>query len=422
MLHNLANKFRSIAPIFLLILGIVIPTNAQISAQERLAVFDQVWSAINERYYDKSFNGIDWEKSRRIYRKKAVKSSSGNKFFAILDEMVSQIRDSHTRVYSPDQVEARRSGGSTSAGFRIEILDELPVVIEVDPRSDAALNGLQNGMIVRSIDGVPFKKAFKAAEKRAGVSSSARSATLRALSLLISGIAGSSSVLEVQNVDGSPKTIRFERSRFKKTPPVESRLLKSGILYVKLRSFEPDVLESFENLIGKADSARGMILDLRSNSGGDGETGLAIAGKFFRDKKLVAEIITRNGKPPVPGIPMKLEIGAGEGAFVGPVAVLIDQRTASTAELVANAFQEHERARVFGEVSCGCVVAVIQPLELSNGGELTISEFGFLTFAGKKLEGQGVIPEVMVPQSIKDIIEGRDRVLEAAEIYLSSRD
>jgi carboxyl-terminal processing protease len=102
-----------------------------------------------------------------------------------------------------------------------------------------------------------------------------------------------------------------------------------------------------------------------------------------------------------------------------PVVVLINEGTASTAELIANAFQEQKRAPIFGVQSCGCVLGILAPRPLIGGGELTVSDFGFITPKNKKLEGSGVLPDRIVPPQIEDLRENRDETLRQAEKYLA---
>jgi carboxyl-terminal processing protease len=119
-------------------------------------------------------------------------------------------------------------------------------------------------------------------------------------------------------------------------------------------------------------------------------------------------------------MPMTLETGeTGKRIFAKPLAVLIDERTASTAELISNALQETGRAKIFGTNSCGCVLAFLDYKPLAGGGDMTLSEFGFITPQNRRLEGTGITPDRIVPLTIKDLQTDRDASLEEAEKYLS---
>ena len=65
------------------------------------------------------------------------------------------------------------------------------------------------------------------------------------------------------------------------------------------------------------------------------------------------------------------------------------------------------------------MLGVLKHRDLKGGGELAVSEIGFVTPAGKKLEGEGVTPDKSVTVTLKDFQSGRDAALEEAEAYLS---
>src|SRR6185369_4082830 len=69
----------------------------------RLIVFDDVWETIQERYYDASLNGINWQAKRTVFRPAAAKANSTQEFYELLRQMIGSLKDAHTRVYAPDE-------------------------------------------------------------------------------------------------------------------------------------------------------------------------------------------------------------------------------------------------------------------------------------------------------------------------------
>ena len=69
----------------------------------RLAVFDEVWETIQQRYYDPALNGIDWQAKRNAFRPVAAKAGSAYELYDVLRQMIGSLKDAHTRVYSPDE-------------------------------------------------------------------------------------------------------------------------------------------------------------------------------------------------------------------------------------------------------------------------------------------------------------------------------
>lgn len=405
--------------IALLIAGAHLRIAAQINDAERIQIFEEVWNLVNEKYYDAAFNGVDWAVVGETYRTR-LKTVSGEKdFYFLLDRMVGELRDSHTRVYSPLQREQQLKQRRTSVGIKIQNIENKSIVVSVEPDSEAARAGVKVGMIVRQINGQPFDKALIKARAEIGASSSKRAVEMRVYSKILSGEPGTILNLELVDRNGKSLSVVLTRQTLVSKPSVEARLLDTGIAYIKFSSFDESLENEINETLKKFKDAPAMILDLRYNNGGDGEMGLRFAGKFFERKITVANLITRTGKPPLPEMPMILQIG-GEGApvYTLPLAVLINEETASTSELITNAMQEQKRAIIFGTASCGCVLGFLDYKKLKGGGFLTISEFGFVTPKNRTLEGKGVTPDQTTPPTLKAITDGRDDTLLQAERFL----
>jgi carboxyl-terminal processing protease len=394
--------------------------SAQTSAGERAAIFEQVWTTINEKYYDASFNGVDWNAVKKKYSVRLKNVSDDKGFYALLDRMAGELRDSHTRVYSPAQRVERKNQKRASVGITIKEIEGFAVISSVTPDSEAARLGIKAGMIVRTVNNQPIKRAIAEARGAVGISSSERATQMRVFSKILTG--APDTVLNLELTDSDGKNLKFTLTRrvVSVKPQLTAQILPSGIAYLKFGGFAEDLEKQIEQSLKDFKDAPALILDLRGNGGGDGEFGLRFAGHFFNDRITVAKIVTRSGKPPVPGMPMLLEAGTkGAQMFSRPLVVLVNEATASTSELVTNALQEQKRAVVFGTNSCGCVLAFLDYKPLAGGGDLTLSEFGFITAKGKKLEGEGVVPDRIVALNLKDIQTGRDTVLKQAEQFLS---
>jgi carboxyl-terminal processing protease len=105
---------------------------------------------------------------------------------------------------------------------------------------------------------------------------------------------------------------------------------------------------------------------------------------------------------------------------VGPLAVLVDGRTASGAELLAAALQEHLGAQLVGSSTCGCVLGIRQYQPLPGGAELAVSEIGFYSAHGRRIEGSGLDPDVVAEPTLEDLRQGLDPALTAAERLLGA--
>ncbi len=120
----------------------------------RLAVFDNVWETIDERYYDPHFGGIDWNAPRMMFRQAAADARGSYELYEVLRRMVASLRDPHTRVYSPEEKFDWWNPRFVSVGLTIREIEGVPTVVQVDPKSDPARAGIRAGDQLESIDGV----------------------------------------------------------------------------------------------------------------------------------------------------------------------------------------------------------------------------------------------------------------------------
>jgi carboxyl-terminal processing protease len=338
--------------------------------------------------------------------------------------MVGELRDAHTRVRSPRQRQERKNLQATSAGVRLYEVEGTPVVFSVTPDSEAARSGVMAGMVVRTVNDQPIAEAVSNARREIGTSSSERATRLLSYSRIIAGEPDTPLKLGLTRADGTAFDVTLTLRTVSAAPQFEERILPSGYAYIKFNRFLPPVGKQIREALIKFKDAPALILDLRSNGGGDGELGGQIAGYFFNDKTAFATLITRTGKPPsallgLIKIPKNFKAGKKGGQLYSkPVVILINEATGSTSELFASALQEHNRAAVIGTQSCGCVLGVLNYKQLKGGGDLSISEIGFVTSKGRTLEGNGVTPDKPIAVTVADIQRQRDAALEEAEIYL----
>lgn len=386
----------------------------------KIEIFEQVWGIINEKYYDANFHGVDWQEVRERYRPQIEKTKTEEEFYALLDTMAGELNDSHTRVYSPKRRANRQNRKAAGVGLSLGKIGDFFVVTEVSPGAEAARSGIKPGMKVRSVNDLPIDQAFAQARKEVGASSSERSQRLRAFSKILSGEPGSTLKIGLIDFAKIDFEVSMTRRHLTESSPFIEKLLPSGAVYLKFDEFDEDSAGQLKKVLRKHKHAAGLILDLRGNGGGDGDAGLRVAGYFFNEQISLARLLTRTGKPPAPEIPMEMQVGAkGKRLFSKPLVILTGEKTASVAELITDALQNYHRAYVIGTQTCGCVLGFINYKEIKGGGDLSLSEFGFVTARNRRLEGAGVIPDKIVSPTIEDLRRGRDAALEAAENLLS---
>jgi carboxyl-terminal processing protease len=400
-------------------------SSQRLSAKAQRDIFEKIWKEIRDHYYDPSFNGVNWEEVRERYRPLVAVTKTDQEFYALMNQMTSELHDAHTRFSSPEQWKSYKKQQRVSAGFSVDDVDGKTVVTGVRHDSSAARAGIEPGMTVLSVDGRSVEERIAEIEKSRPASSSDRATRMFVYSRLFGGPLDSEMKVGLQRADGSNFEAKVTREIYTVAPDVATDVLPSGHGYIRFDGFQPHILKEFKQALERFRNSPGIVIDLRRNGGGDLSVLLPIAGYFFDKKTLFAKDSTRSGKPlsefaGVFKLPLELYVGRqGEQIYAGPVVILVDARSASSSEVFAAGMQDSQRAKIVGSQSCGCVLGIAKPREMKGGGVLEMSEVLWFSPKGRKLEGTGVIPDETVIPSVADLREKRDRALMEAEKALA---
>jgi len=298
---------------------------------------------------------------------------------------LTDVLDPHSRFMDPEEygkLKRETEGNEEIIGIGIDVERRKRGLVVVSPieGSPAARAGVEPGDVIRRIDDVDVGALeLDEAVRR------------------IQGAPGTGVVLIVDR-RGREITFRLKREKFE-VKPVEGKLLEDGYGYVKVRFFSSttDALlnETLDNLEGKAGKAglAGLILDMRRNPGGLLDQGIRVADRFIANGLLV----TTRGKG---GRVMEESKAHARGTRLGfPMIVLVDGATASAAEIVAGALQDHGRAVVmgtqtFGKGSVQTVIDVDGCGPKPCGLKITVARY--YTPSGRSIQGQGITPNVVV--------------------------
>jgi carboxyl-terminal processing protease len=391
----------------------------------REATLETVWTTINERYYDPTLNGIDWKAVRARYEP-LLAAASDDDYWELLDKMTGELRDSHTRVESPRQVEQMKNRESHSLGIGVAELAGHLVLTSVNPDSDAYWAGARAGMRILSIDGKDALTHYRELVAAARESSTPWARPRGALRKINSGVSGSKVTMHFLRPDGSQIAATLERRKFSVPPTMSHRRLPSGYGYVRFSGFDESLRRRVLAAIDSLKDTPGLILDLRNNGGGSGAFAAALLSTFFEQDRKGMKVLTRTGKPVsiffvdiIKNDPVLK--GSGKEAYSKPLVILVNQGSASASEVVAGTAQDLGRATVIGERTCGCLLGYLGYADLPGGGQLAYSEVGYVTTKGKRIEGEGVLPDIDVKLTQDDYVNNRDRALEAAEAFLQRK-
>jgi carboxyl-terminal processing protease len=330
-----------------------------------------------------------------------------------MERMAGELHDAHTHVLDPAVAENFKKQKIITLGLRVDDFDGKLVITEVEAGSDAEQSGIAPGMSIETIDGKPLAEKLAESAAKLTDSSSVRATRMRLYSSVLSGPPDSTVKMGLQRSDGSRFETMLTRNFNGLSPRLSAKRLPSGSAYISFAAFYAPAGKEFKEAMQKFHEAPGLIIDLRMNPGGSGEEMMAIASNFFSSKTIFAKnrLRTRDTRP------VYAENNYGQ-IYSGPVVILVSQHSGSSSELFASGMQDTGRAKVVGSQTCGCVLGVNHPVELKGGGLVMISRVLWFTPSGRKLEGEGVIPDRVVTPTLADVIQRRDPVLEAGDVLL----
>ena len=401
--------------------GPVAAENNRATREARLAVFDDVWSTINQRYYDRNFQGLDWQAQRNNYRDLAANADTNHELYAVLRRMIASLDDSHTRVFAPEERFDWWRPRFVSIGISISEVNNEPVVVHVEPGSAPHRAGIRVGDVIETVDAQPARTII---ERLAGssIELSKGVARMRAFSTILDGVPASTVELGWRTRDKKFKKSTF--SRYWKQRELGVRIRVDGAVgVVEMDVFTRSVAEALTGALRKdLRGARALILDFRRNGGGDAEAMIDVASAFLASGLNMGQftdrfgysysIATRTKSPFIAQVIQQTQV---------PVIILSSERTSSAAEIFIAAFKSAGRARIIGTETCGCVLAIRHRHTLPDGGILDVSEMDYQTATADRLEKQGVKPDTAVPLERADLYENRDRAMELALAELKRR-
>jgi carboxyl-terminal processing protease len=174
--------------------------------------------------------------------------------------------------------------------------------------------------------------------------------------------------------EGEEKPLAFQVTRDEISRPSvgEAFWLKPGIAYVDVNSFNENTSREMIDTLKRLGetSIKGLVLDLRGNPGGLLNEGVEVAGHFLKK----GEVVVKHRGRSTPEKPYVARRSSGNREY--PIVVLVDRSSASAAEIVAGALQDHDRGWIFGENTFGKgLVQTVYPLAENTGLALTTAHY-----------------------------------------------
>jgi carboxyl-terminal processing protease len=313
--------------------------------------------------------------------------------------MTAVLNDSHTAFITPEQnserqLRQRRQAAFSGIGVVLMPRDGRFYIRDVIPGTPAEAAGVQALDRIVRIDSTPTNGLQT--DQVAG---------------LIRGPAGTAVSL-VLDRPGRSDTVTLSVTRAPIEVPAifQARVLDAGIGYLQLYQFVNRTGADFRAALERMqrNSMRALVLDVRGNSGGYLHELTAVLNAVLPPGRPIYQETTRGGQTRT-----TRTTGAPILASHIPVVLLVDEGSASAAELLAAALQEQGRATLMGARTSGAVEASVL-LDLSDGSALSVTILRLASGQGKRLESAGVAPDVTVATNPGDLDAGRDTQFQRA--------
>lgn len=392
------------------------------TAAVRRQSFEKVWNTINEKHFDPTFGGVDWQKARKTYEPLAAAAKSDAEFHAILNKMLGELKLSHFAVFLPP-VEAKTSETSAGAtGIDLKMLDGIAVVSRIAIDSTAEKSALKTGFVIEKVNNKTTAELLAPLEKyfagRAMPEALRRLYQERTLLNAINGNAGTSAKIEV--LDGKNQTQIFNVRRVEHKAEMslavgnfpaqevvfEAKRLADNVGYIRFNMWIIPQMSKIKEAIRSMNDADGIIFDVRGNPGGIGGMATGIAGLLVNEQTSLGTMKSRETET-------KFVVYPQSNSYNGKVVVLTDYGSASTSEIFAAGLQEIGRAEIVGETTAGAVLPSIFD-RLPTGAIFQYVVSDYKSPKNILIENRGVIPDIEAKQTRKALLEGRDAQLEKA--------
>lgn len=346
------------------------------------------WDELREEYYDKTLNNQDWDKWRLKYVNEIETKEDA---YVAIDSIIESLDDPYTRFLRPAEFEEQNIGINAKLygiGVNISEINGKTTIVGILDDTPAQKAGLKAGDIIVKVDDEAIK-GYK----------------INDVAKLVRGPAGSKVTIHILR---DKKTIVYKIQRKEIKIKTVKLNITDNIAHITITSFlSQDTPVEVQDALEKSTKVKGIILDLRGNTGGLLPNAVVIANMFLPKGNIVS-IVDRDGK--------STDIDAQEnyGYIKKPLVVLINQGSASASEILSGALRDYDRAVLVGEKTFGKgLVQRIETIQEENGLNITIAKY--LTPSGKDINKKGIEPDYKVEFTKADFLAKKDPQLEKAK-------
>lgn len=293
--------------------------------------------------------------------------------------MVAALGDTgHSVFLDPEEAKAfdeQSKGELVGIGVQIDTTGNLPKVIAPIPGSPAAKAGILPGDVITEVDG----KSLEGMDpSEAGDLLRGEEGTKVKVTLIHAG-------------ETEPYEVTLTRSRIS-VPAVTWAMMPNDVAWIYLSEFSSGATEQLQKALrdAKSHGAKGVVLDMRNNPGGLVFEAIGVASQFLPNNSPLIQEKDKDGN-----VKITKSVGSNGEWQKGPLVVLINNGSASSAEFVASAIQDNKRGELIGETTFG-TGTVLQPFRFNDGSMLLLGVELWLTADGHDIYKKGVSPDTTI--------------------------
>jgi carboxyl-terminal processing protease len=302
--------------------------------------------------------------------------SDSTLYMRAAEGLVAELHDPHSVYLSPKllaSLSERTSGRYAGVGAQIDVRDGWMTVISPLPGGPARDAGIQTGDRITEVDGKPM-----------------RGLTIEEAQKVLRGAPSSVVRLTIERpAVAAPLKFAITRREIRVGSVQHATMLRDGVGYVALTIFSEASASDLRRAIDSLRSVgmRSLVFDLRGDPGGLLDQGVGVADLFLNPGQ---RIVSMRGR--TPDITRSFDDRAPQPWPELPVAVLVDTNTASAAEIVAGALQDHDRAVVLGAPTYGKGSAQ-NVFRVADGGAVKLTTALWYTPSGRSINRKHPAPD-----------------------------
>lgn len=367
-------------------------------------IFEEAWRVMKYRFYDENMHGFDWDRIKAEYKPNLAYVGADEDVYDLANEMIGELNASHVGVRGSSSRSQDSAYQTALLGFEMEPGDGHYRISHVyrDGPADKEWIGVKVGDQVLAIDGqeiAPPQNYWKILNE-----------TLNDyVAVRLRPAEGGEDAERIVRIDSttSLRNVKYEEWVENNRDWVE-QYSEGAIAYLHIRSMNQSSLRRFENEIDRFWNARGIVVDIRFNGGGNIDQELL----DILERRPYEYWNSRRGSRAAGRRPRQ--------AIAGPKVMLINHRSGSDSEVTPQGFRDLGLGRIVGNPTAAAVIAT-GSYRLINGASIRTPGALVATYDptqphnyGINLENYGVPPDVWVENTPEDVLAGHDRELQAA--------